>query len=259
MYEKILAVSFSRITQNRLKLGLPLKTTARFCSISERKFIMIKGIIFDMDGVLVDSESAITYASMAVLKSLGVDTEPEEFRPYRGMGDDRFIGAVLENHGGTYKPEYKEKAYRIYLETAHDNVKVYSWSKPIILSLKEKGYRLAVASASDIEKVKCNLDCIGIDLNNFDAIVTGSDIVHNKPAPDIFLKAAEKAGLEPCFCIVAEDSIAGIKAAKAAGMAAVGVTTSFAEEMLVEAGADFVTDDLSVLPEIVSKLSSQSC
>ncbi len=220
---------------------------------------MIKGIIFDMDGVLVDSESAITYASMAVLKSLGIDTDPEEFRPYRGMGDDKFIGSVLENHGGSYKSEYKEKAYRIYLETAHDNVKVYSWSKPIILSLKENGYRLAVASASDIEKGKCNLDCIGIDLNHFDAIVTGSDIVHNKPAPDIFLKAAEKAGLEPRFCIVAEDSIAGIKAAKAAGMTAVGVTTSFDKEKLVEAGADFVTDDLSVLPEIVNKISNQSC
>lgn len=83
--------------------------------------------------------------------------------------------------------------------------------------------------------------------------------MHNKPAPDIFLKAAEKAGLEPRFCIVAEDSIAGIKAAKAAGMTAVGVTTSFDKEKLVEAGADFVTDDLSVLPEIVNKISNQSC
>ena len=88
-----------------------------------------------------------------------------------------------------------------------------------------------------------------------DAIVTGSDVERKKPAPDIFLKAAEKAGLEPRFCIVAEDAIAGIMAAKAAGMRAVGVTTSFSADELKKAGADVVTDSLSYLPEIAEELN----
>ena len=111
-----------------------------------------------MDGVLVDSEPAITYAAMEVNRSLGYETEPWEYRQYTGMGDDKFIGGVLEKHGGVYKSEYKDEAYRIYTETAKDKVKVYPWSAVIIEKLKSLGYTLAVASASDIVKVKCNLD-----------------------------------------------------------------------------------------------------
>ena len=208
-----------------------------------------------MDGVLVDSEPAITYAAMEVNRFLGYETEPWEYRQYTGMGDDKFIGGVLEKHGGVYKSEYKDEAYRIYTETAKDKVKVYPWSAVIIEKLKSLGYTLAVASASDIVKVKCNLDCIGDVTGKLDAVVTGSDVERKKPAPDIFLKAAEKAGLEPRFCIVAEDAVAGIIAAKAAGMRAVGVTTSFSADELKKAGADVVTDSLSYLPEIAEELN----
>ncbi len=214
---------------------------------------MVKGIIFDMDGVLVDSEPAITYASIEVLKTLGISAKPIEFKPFTGMGDDKFIGGVLEAHGGVYKPEYKEQAYKIYIETADKNVTVYPWSKKIINELKARGYKLAVASASDLKKVSCNLSCIGVELSLFDAIVTGSDVERKKPAPDIFLLAAEKAGLAPDSCIVAEDALSGVMAAKSAGMTAVGVTTSFPKEKLLEAGADFVTEDLSELPDIADK------
>jgi phosphoglycolate phosphatase len=72
--------------------------------------------------------------------------------------------------------------------------------------------------------------------------------IRKKPAPDIFLKAAEKIGLDPQDCIVAEDAVAGVEAAKAAGMAAIAVTTSFSPEALADAGADRITDDLAVLP-----------
>ena len=215
---------------------------------------MKKAIIFDMDGVLVDSEPAITYASIEVLKNLGITAKPEEFKPFTGMGDDKFIAGVLEAHGGKYDPKYKEAAYRIYIDTAKDNIKVYGWSKKIITELKSKGYSLAVASASDISKVRCNLECIGIDVSLFDAIVTGSDVKNKKPAPDIFLKAAEKAGFDPRYCIVAEDAVAGIMAAKAAGMYGVAVTTSFPEAELKNAGADVVTNDLNNLPKIADEI-----
>lgn len=210
-----------------------------------------------MDGVLVDSEPAITYAAMEVSRRLGYITETWEYKQYTGMGDDKFIGGVLEKHGGVYRSQYKDEAYQIYTETAKDKVKVYPWSAEIIGKLKALGYTLAVASASDIVKVKCNLDCIGNVTERLDAVVTGSDVERKKPAPDIFLKAAEKAGLEPRFCIVAEDAVAGIMAAKAAGMTAVGVTTSFPAEELKKAGADFVTDNLSELPEIAERIISR--
>jgi len=216
--------------------------------------IVKKAIIFDMDGTLVDSEPAITHAAMEVIRRLGYEAKAEEFKPFTGMGDDKFIGGVLESHGGTYLPIYKDEAYRIYCETAKDTVKVYAWSREIIERLHGMGYCLAVASASDIVKVTCNLSCIGVDPALFDAIVTGSDVAKKKPAPDIFLKAAEKLGAEPSACIVAEDAVSGVQAAKAAGMTAIAVTTSFSEEALAEAGADRITDDLAVLPEFAEEV-----
>ena len=171
-----------------------------------------------MDGVLVNSEPAITYAAMEVNRFLGYETEPWEYRQYTGMGDDKFIGGVLEKHGGVYKSEYKDEAYRIYTETAKDKVKVYPWSAVIIEKLKSLGYTLAVASASDIVKVKCNLDCIGDVTGKLDAVVTGSDVERKKPAPDIFLKAAGLLKVAPADCLVLEDSANGVKAGRAAGM-----------------------------------------
>ena len=209
---------------------------------------MKKAIIFDMDGTLVDSEPAITFAAMEVIRRLGYEVKAEEFKPFTGMGDDLFIGGVLESHGGTYHTAYKEEAYRIYGEKANDIVTVYPWSKVTLARLHDMGYRLAVASASDLTKVSCNLACIGVDLSIFDAIVTGSDVTRKKPAPDIFLKAAEKIGVEPKNCIVAEDALSGVQAAKAAGMTAIAVTTSFPAEELAKAGADRITDDLAILP-----------
>ena len=215
---------------------------------------MKQGIIFDMDGVLVDSEPAITYAAMEVIRRLGFETKEEEFKPYTGMGDDKFIGGVLESHGGVYDPAYKAEAYDIYCESAAERVKVFSWSKEILTALHDKGYAVCVASASDIRKVTCNLACIGVELSLFDAIVTGSDVERKKPAPDIFLKAAEKAGLLPENCIVAEDAVAGVMAAKAAGMTAIAVTTSFSANALKEAGADQVLDSLATLPTIADSV-----
>ena len=214
---------------------------------------MDKLIIFDMDGVLTDSEPAITQASLETLEEYGIKAEFGDFRQFAGMGDDMYIGGVARLHGGTYDVSMKKRAYQIYIETAAERVKVYEWSKPIIEALCNDGYKLAVASASDYDKVMCNIDCIGVDERLFCAIVTGSDVQRKKPAPDIFLKAAEKAGIDPKNCAVAEDSIAGIQAAKAAGMLALAVTTTFDREALENAGADYVTDNFTVLPDIIKK------
>ena len=212
------------------------------------------GVLFDMDGVLVDSEPAITYAAQEVLRRLGCETDPSEFKPFTGMGDDKFIGGVLESHGGVYQPSYKEEAYAIYRETAAERVRVYPWSRAILTALSEQGFRLAVASASDLTKVSCNLSCIGVELSLFGAVVTGSDVTRKKPAPDLFQKAAERLMLPPERCFVVEDALSGVQAAKAAGMTAIAVTTSFPAEALLRAGADRVTDDLSELPRLIGEL-----
>ena len=216
---------------------------------------MIKLVIFDMDGVLIDSEKVTAKATMDVLLRWGVKAKPSDFIEYAGKGDDKFVGCVAEKYGVKYVPEMKEQMYELYKERAKSAGMVFSWSKPVIETLSKK-YTLALASAADITKVKINLDCVGVDTSVFKSLVTGSDVKEKKPDPSIFLKAAEKAGILPQNSIVFEDAVSGVLAAKAAKMTAIAVTTTFSRETLISAGADYVVDDLSEVIEIIEKINA---
>ena len=203
-------------------------------------------VIFDMDGVLVNSEGAFRRACSEALEKWNVKAEYDEFQPFTGMGDEKYIGGVSESHGVPYVREMTDVSYKLYAEYVKTELFVFPWSRKIIEKLSEAGYKVAVASSAGQFKVETNLNCVGVDTSLFTAVVSGSDVEKKKPAPDIFLKAAEKCAVDPCDCLVFEDAISGVKAAKAAGMFAVAVTSSFTAEELYEAGADFVCDDLMV-------------
>jgi HAD superfamily hydrolase (TIGR01509 family) len=104
--------------------------------------------------------------------------------------------------------------------------------------------KIAVASAADMVKVKANLKCIGVDADLFDALVTGDDVTRNKPDPEIFQKAAKKLGVNPEDCIVIEDAISGLQAARKAGMTSIGVTSAFSREEIAQGDPDHVVDSL---------------
>lgn len=214
---------------------------------------MIEAVIFDMDGVLIDSEAAITRAAMQALAEYGIESDFEDFKQFTGMGDDLFVGGVARLHGGEYKPEMKLRTYEIYKENAA-SINVYPWTRALIKSVSDCGLKTAIASAADRIKVEANLDVIGVSANDFSAVITGIDVKNKKPAPDIFLAAARKAGVLPERCAVVEDALSGVKAAKAAGMLACAVTTSFSASELIAAGADHVCDSLS-LDEILKTIN----
>ena len=216
---------------------------------------MIELVIFDMDGVLVDSEPAITYASMEALSEIGVKAEYEDFKPFTGMGDDKFIAGVAEKYGREYDVKLKERAYQIYIEKT-DRVKVFKSSKRLIEALIAQGLKCAVASASDLIKVKANLSRIGVDVSVFAGIITGSDVKNKKPDPEIFLKAADFCKIPAEKSIVVEDAVSGVRAAKSAGMNCIAVTTSFDKPTLEAAGADYVIDELYEVFAIVENLRS---
>ena len=215
-------------------------------------------IIFDVDGVLVNSEDAMTRACMQALHENGIPAEYDDFKTFTGMGDDKFIAGVAGLYGYTADPGIKKRAYEIYLQTDPEQVRVYAWTGQLLRDCAEKGYVLAAASSSDREKVLCNLACIGKESELFRAVITGSEVQKKKPAPDLFIKALSAAGGDPYHCIVAEDAVSGILAAKAAGMVAVGVTTSFRADALYEAGADFTVDDLLQLEQIAASVFSMN-
>lgn len=215
---------------------------------------MIKNIIFDMDGVLVDSENAIRTACIKMFQNLGVTAKQEDFVPFTGMGENRFIGGVAEKYGLAFDPAMKDKAYAIYDEIGNDYIIVFDGIKPLILKLKSLGYKTAVASAADGVKVRINLKHLGLSPADFDALVTGNDVTKHKPDPTVFLTAAARIGGDPAESLVVEDAVSGCQAAKAAGMSCIGVTSTFDDETLKAAGADFTVSKTPDILEILRML-----
>ena len=213
----------------------------------------MKAVIFDMDGVLVDSEHVIREASKTVLKRYGVDAKDEDFTDFVGMGDGKFIGGAAGKHGLAYEPSMKDEVYKVYLEIVNANVRRFPGVLPLLGFLHENGITMAIASSSDLIKVRANIRAIGADEKMFKAIITGSDVERKKPFPDIYLKALDAIGGDPKESIVAEDAISGIKAGIAAGMRVAAVTTSFREPELKAAGATWVFDDIYKISEIIGK------
>ncbi len=211
----------------------------------------MKAVIFDMDGVLVDSEPVIIEASLRVLRKYGVEAKESDFKEFTGMGDDIFIGGVARKYGLEYDPTMKLQAYEIYLDIIDTHIKKFPGALPLINYLKEKGIVLAVASASDLIKVKANLKALGASENDFKAIITGSDVQRKKPFPDIYLKASEAIYVNSSDCIVVEDAVSGTIAGVAAGMKVAAVTTSFPPQPLYDAGASWVFDDIYSVSEII--------
>lgn len=202
-----------------------------------------KGVLFDMDGVLVDSEEFIARATCMMFAEKGLKAVPEDFRPFIGTGEDRFIGGVAEKYNFPLNlPEAKKRTYDIYLDIIVGKLQPLEGVKDFIAKCQKLGLKLAVASSADMRKVKGNLKEIGLDHGEFQAIVCGEDVEHKKPAPDIFILAANKLGLEAKDCLVIEDAISGVKAAKSAGAKCMAITSSFSKEQLD--GADFFAENL---------------
>ena len=206
------------------------------------------GIILDMDGVLVDSESFICRAACRMFEERGLIVKPEDFKPFIGTGENRFIGGVAEKYRFAVDIERdKKRTYDIYLEIIKGQLKALPGVYEFLDVCRIMGKKLGVASSADRRKVEGNLHEIGLPLEQFDAVIVGEDVEHKKPAPDIFLLAARRLNLPPDTCLVVEDAVSGVAAAGAAGTRCLALTTSFTCRQLH--GADFFAPDLSKVPD----------
>ena len=196
-----------------------------------------KAILFDMDGVLIESEYLMRHAAIQALADYGITAKHEDFREFTGMGEDKFVGGVAEKYGHKYEFAMKELAYDYFGQQVSEMAEVPEGVKEMLTALHEKGLVLAVCSAADLRKVKYNIQAIGVDESIFTALVTGSDVARKKPFPDIYLEGARRVGIDPKDCLVVEDAISGIEAAHAAGMDAVGIPSTFTPQQLQEKAA----------------------
>jgi beta-phosphoglucomutase len=196
----------------------------------------IQAAIFDMDGVLTDSEPLINLAAVTMFRELGVAVQPEDFVPFVGTGEDRYLGGVAAKYQFAVDLVLaKKRTYEIYLEFVPDRLLAFPGARQLVLACQQAGLKVAVASSADWIKIEANLLKIGLPPAGWDAIVCAEDVKLKKPAPDIFLAAGRKLGLEPAACVVIEDAVNGIQAAKAAGMRCVAVAQTFPAGQLQEA------------------------
>lgn len=185
---------------------------------------MITAVIFDMDGVIADSEYFNVKAKHLILKQAGIEVDWHYH--------DKFLGTTHEYMWTEMKKEFesldKEVSYYIdqWVKTRkelinQEGLKPMPGVVDLIRILKEKGFHLAVASSSLKEDIMTNMNTFGIT-DCFEAFVSGSECENGKPDPEIFQKAAEAIGQKAANCIVVEDSEAGVKAAKSAKMKCIG-------------------------------------
>ncbi len=211
----------------------------------------IKAVLFDMDGVLVDSEKIMLKSAIIALKKWGVNAKPDDFTPFIGAGEVAYLGGVSSLYGVPYDFAMNEAAYTVYGELISQGENIaFPEAADVVRYLRSKGYKTAVCTSADKMKLAFNLNALGCG-EEFDALVTGEDITRNKPNPDIYLKGAELVGVAPENCLVVEDAKNGILAAIAAGMSSLGITTSFDGEALKAVGADHIADNVSVLKELL--------
>lgn len=211
----------------------------------------LKGILFDMDGVLADSEEFICEAAQAMFARGGLTVRPADFLPFVGAGENRYLGGVAEAYGFDLAvmggiEQAKALTYEIYGELIRGRMKELEGASAFVRSCRERGLKTALATSADKTKMVYTLQEIGLSTELFDALVNGLDVERKKPFPDIYLRAAELIGLAPSACLVVEDAVNGVEAAKAAGCHCLALTSSFTVEELK--GADWFAPHLAAVP-----------
>lgn len=204
----------------------------------------IGAVIFDLDGVLVDSEALINGAAVAMFKEQGLTVAPEDFLPFVGAGEERYVGGVADLYNFPLDVVLaKQRTYEIYLDLVPSHLRAFPGVHDLLQTCRKAGLRLAVATSTDHVKAVASLQKVGLPLEFWDTVVMGEQVERKKPAPDIFLTTAAKLGLEPADCVVVEDAIHGIQAAKAAGMRCIAVAHTFSAVHLRE--ADLIREKIS--------------
>ena len=185
---------------------------------------MINAVIFDMDGVISDTQKLHAKVESTILAGFGIHLSPEEITMrYAGVRTREFLSDLLNAQEKPYDIEaLLEEKWSIMEKLAGEEVEEIPGSVALINDLRERGVPLAVASASNLAYVRTVLQKLGV-FEKFQAVVTGDMVQKGKPDPESFLLAAEKLGVAPSECLVIEDGISGMEAARRASMHCIGL------------------------------------
>ncbi len=191
-----------------------------------------RAVIFDMDGVISDTQKFHSTVESLILKDLNILIKPKEIsQKYAGVTDERMFAELLKKHGINVEvvKDIVLKKWALMQEFATGKIKPIPHAVPLIRTLKEAHFKLAIASASTMSFI--NEVVIDLHISRyFDAIVSAQEVKHGKPAPDVFLLAAQRLGVKPEAVVVIEDGRSGMMGATAAHMKSIGLVSNIAED-----------------------------
>lgn len=205
----------------------------------------ILGFIFDLDGTIVDSTAHYRETWRELIREFGADDDPEAYLRratrdnFRTLLGSQVAEQDLEKHV-VRQAEMGSAKMRANGVQAHDGM------LDLIRGLHDRSVKLALATAAERNNAEWTLEQLGIR-NLFDAVVVDQDVARGKPAPDSYLEAMRRLGVDSAHCAVMEDSATGIRAAKAAGLRVIAVVTTHSRRELEQAGADQIVDRASAL------------
>ena len=215
----------------------------------------IQALLFDFDGVVIDSEPVHEQTLQIAGKRLGLELSQGQLLQLKGM-NQKASAETLKSFVPSSALDCEE-IIQIRAEAFDqliDNVRLMPGVLKFILRLKISGFAVALTTSSGGPGLADLLDRFGLS-PLFDVIVTGDDVTNSKPHPEPYRLTAQRLGIEPKHCIAIEDSVNGIISATAAGCRAIGLTTSFPKEKLLNAGAIFIIDSFEQLLQIMFSAS----
>jgi HAD superfamily hydrolase (TIGR01549 family) len=186
---------------------------------------MLKAVIFDMDGVLIDSEPFHLVVNEKIFADLGINLSEDEYHSYIGTTHKDMWRTIKERHN---LPQSVPELVNMQVsgninyikEEDIEPIKIKGVAE-LLFKIASENIKIGIASSSPTEVIELVINKLNIS-NYFSAIVGGEEIERGKPSPDIFLKASKRLNTDPSECIVIEDSKNGVLAAKAAGMKCIG-------------------------------------
>lgn len=207
---------------------------------------MITAAVFDMDGLMFDTERLVYENWQKMMDERGYDYNLDFFKRTVGKRKLEVQRIYFDRFGDDFPYwEYADKCHDMYIERVKaEGIPIKKGLIEVLEFLKERGVKIALATSTSRQTSELNLE-VSDTAKYFDALVCGNDVVNGKPHPEVFLTAAERLGAKPKSCIAFEDSINGIKSAYSAGMVTVMVPDFIAPTEEIKPMISFLCDDLA--------------
>ena len=200
-----------------------------------------KAVIWDLDGVIADTAPFHFQAWKELVERRGRNFTREDFRHSFGLRNETILKSIFGELSAEEIESLSREKEELFRQKVKGNIKSLPGVLKLLRTLKREKFKIGLVSSTPIENINLILSSLKIS-GYFDCLISAKDVQRGKPDPEGFLLAAKKLGVEPKYCIVIEDAVAGVEAAKAAGMKCIALTTTHPRDALAK--ADLVVDNL---------------